>query len=201
MLRIIHRVNTIEELKKVPEEYGVEVDIRTFNKKLILNHEPFEEGDLLDSYLANFRHAFIILEIKEEGIEKEVIKLCEKYKITDYFLLSVTFPFIYMLSKQGIRKMAVRFSEFENISTALSMGGKADWVWVDTFTKNPLDKNIYSRLKEAGFKLCIVCPERWGRPQDIRKYTEYMKRENIKPDAVMTSIKFSEEWANTNLGD
>jgi hypothetical protein len=113
LLLIAHRINKISELKKIPLEYGVEVDIRTYNGQLILNHEAFENGDSLEEYLKCFKHKFIILEIKEEGIEKEVISLCKKYKIENYFLLSVSLPFIYLLSKEGIRKLALRFSEFE----------------------------------------------------------------------------------------
>ncbi|MFA5142297.1 MAG: hypothetical protein WC471_04985 [Candidatus Woesearchaeota archaeon] len=196
MLKIIHRINKISELKKVPLQYGVEVDIRTYNNQLILNHEPFQDGDKLDEYLAEFKNAFIILEIKEEGIEKEVIKLCEKYGIEDYFLLSVSFPFIYLLSKQGIRKMAARFSEFEDINTCLTMKHKIEWIWVDTFENNPLSAENYRLLKDAGFKICIVCPERWGRSTDISEYTNYFKSSDIRLDAVMTSYKHVNDWFN-----
>lgn len=194
MLKIIHQINRIKDLKNIPVEFGVEVDVRTYNNRLILNHEPFEDGDLLDKYMANFRHAFIILDIKEEGIEKEVITLCKKYDISNYFLLGVSFPFIYILSKGGIKKMAVRYSEFEDINTCLSLKGKVDWVWVDTFTKNPLDRESFRRLKEAGLNICLVCPERWGRPDDIVKYSRFFRKEDISIDAVMTSLKYHNEW-------
>ena len=44
---IAHRVNTIEELRKVPKEYGVELDLRDFGERLILQHDPFIDGCLL----------------------------------------------------------------------------------------------------------------------------------------------------------
>ena len=37
---IIHRVNKIKKLKKIPTTYGVEIDIRSFKSKLILSHDP-----------------------------------------------------------------------------------------------------------------------------------------------------------------
>lgn len=194
MLKIIHRVNTIKELRQVPHRYGVEVDVRTNNKKLILNHEPFQDGELLEEYLKEFNHTFIILEIKEEGIEKEVIRLCKKYNVENYFLLNVSFPFIYLLSNERIKKIAVRFSEFEDINTALSLKNKVEWIWVDVFTKNPLTKDIYKKIKKANFKICLVCPERWGRERDIPIYIEQMKRDNILVDAVMTSLKNAKKW-------
>jgi hypothetical protein len=49
MLKIIHRVNKIGDLKKISQEFGVEVDIRTYNNQLVLNHEPFEDGYSLES--------------------------------------------------------------------------------------------------------------------------------------------------------
>ena len=33
---IIHRVNKIKKLKKIPTTYGVEIDIRSLKSKLIL---------------------------------------------------------------------------------------------------------------------------------------------------------------------
>ena len=194
MLKIIHRVNTIEKLREIPLKYGVEVDVRSNRGKLILHHDPFQEGESLEDFLKEFKHKFIILEIKEEGIEKRVIELCKKYGITNYFLLSVSFPFMYNLSKEGIRKMAVRFSEFESIETALTMAKKVDWVWVDTFTKNPLKRDVFLRLKKAGFRICIVCPERWGRSEDIDRYITYFKKNEIFPDAVMTVSSEIQHW-------
>ena len=194
MIKVIHRVNTIKELKKIPKKYGVEADVRINNNNLILNHEPFNDGDLLDAYLSAYNHALLILEVKEEGIEERVIELCKKFGIENYFLLSVSFPFIYLLSKKGFRKMAARFSEFEDISTCLSLKNKIEWVWVDTLTKLPLDKNKFEKLKNANFKICMVSPERWNRPQEIRKYADYLKKNKIFVDAVMTEMEYANEW-------
>ncbi len=198
MLIIRHRVNTIEELNKTPKEYGVEVDVRGYGKKLLLNHEQINEPekcDELEDYLKNFNHAFIIFNIKEAGIEQQVIDLAEKYKINSYFLLDVEFPFLYRATRnKRFRKIASRFSEAEPIEMSLAQKDYLDWVWVDTNTKLPLNKQSCQQLKKAGFKLCLVCPERWGRPQDIDKYIDYMKQNKIFPDAVMTSLDYAKKW-------
>lgn len=204
MLIIRHRVNKIKDLKETPKEFGVEIDIRGYGKKLLLNHEPIDEPekyDELEEYLSNFNHAFIIFNIKEAGIEQQVIDLAEKYNIKNYFLLDVEFPYFYRATrKNNFRKIAVRYSEAEPIEFALTQtkNGKAlvDWVWVDTNTQLPLNKEIYNHLKEAGFKLCLVCPERWDRPQDINIYINYMKENEIKLDAVMTASKYLACWKN-----
>lgn len=198
MLIIRHRVNKIQELKETPKEFGVEIDVRGYGKRLLLNHEPIDEPekyDGLEEYLSHFNHAFIIFNIKEAGIEQQVIDLAEKNNINNYFLLDVEFPYFFKATrKNNFKKIAVRYSEAEPIEFALAHQGFVDWVWIDTNTQLPLNKEIYGRLNQAGFKLCLVCPERWGRPQDIEKYIEFMKQEGIEIDAVMTALEYADVW-------
>ena len=186
MLIISHRVNTIEQLKKTPKKYGVEIDIKANGDKLVLTHEPHTIGDELKEFLEYYDHAFIILNIKETGIEQEVMDLAKKHNISDYFLLDVEYPFIFKsMNKLKLSKIAIRFSEYEPIEYVMTHAGKIDWVWVDVFTKLPLDKEKYDIMKKAGFKLCLVSPEQLGRPEDIPKYIKYCKQEGIEFDAVM----------------
>lgn len=195
MLIIAHRINRIEQLKTIPEEYGVEIDVRGYGNNLVLNHEPLQEGDSLEEYLKQYNHAFIIFNIKEAGIEDRVVALAQKYGIKQYFLLDVEFPYLYRATrKDGFRKIAVRYSEAEPIEMALAQKGMLDWVWIDTNTRLPLDRNAYKQLKDAGFKLCLVCPERWGRPEDISGYRTILKKEGIKIDAVMTAAQYAGQW-------
>ena len=70
---IIHRINKIKELKKISNKYGVEIDIRTDGSKLILNHDAFTKGDRLIDYIENYKHKTLVLNIKEAGIENEVL--------------------------------------------------------------------------------------------------------------------------------
>lgn len=99
MLKIQHRVNSLKKLKNLDQNFGAEVDIRSFNKKLILNHEPFKKAVLLNSYLKKFNHKFLILNVKEEGIENIILNYVKKFKINNYFLLDVTIPKIFQFIK------------------------------------------------------------------------------------------------------
>ena len=72
---IIHRINKINELLKIPKRYGVEVDLRAKGSKIILNHEPFASGDSFENYLELYKHGTVIVNIKEAGIEQTVIDL------------------------------------------------------------------------------------------------------------------------------
>jgi hypothetical protein len=65
-------------------------------------------------------------------------------------------------------------------------------VWVDTNTKLPIDSN--NTLVLSSLQSCIVCPERWGRPNDILPYRHKMKSLGFNPNAVMTNLKYTHLW-------
>ena len=189
---IIHRINKIKELKKIPINFGTEIDIRSNNSDLILSHNPFLKGDKLENYLENYKHKTLVLNLKEAGIEKTVLDLIKKYSIKSYFLLDVEMPYMYTATKRGQKNIAVRFSEYEDIALADHFKNKLKWVWIDTATKLPLNQDNIKTLSK--FKSCLVCPERWGRVKDIAKYKKILKKLKYKPDAVMTSKKCLINW-------
>ena len=118
---IAHRINTIDELKKVPTNFGVELDLRDYGNRLILQHDPFTDGEDFEEYLKHYNHGLMILNIKSERIEHRVLELVKKYKVRDYFFLDSSFPMIFLLAKEGEKNIALRFSELEGLDTILSM--------------------------------------------------------------------------------
>ncbi|NDA62339.1 MAG: hypothetical protein EBX50_09875 [Chitinophagia bacterium] len=191
---VIHRVNTLAKLTTVPNNYGCEIDIRAFGSELILNHEPFISGERLSDFLENYKHGILILNVKEAGIETAILDMVAKAGISRYFLLDVEFPYIYNAARRGIRKIAVRFSEDEPIQLIQNYKEMVDWVWIDTITHFPVTKNEVPLLES--FQTCIVCPERWGRPQDIPLIKRQMQDLNFKPTAVMTSLECTPMWTS-----
>ena len=188
MILIAHRVNSIESLNKVPHRFGIEIDIRSIGSDLILQHDPFESGELLPTWLDSYQHKTLILNVKEEGLESELIKLMNSKGIDDYFFLDQSFPFIVKSFKSHEKRCAVRVSEFESIETAITISGRINWIWVDYFSHFPLNKNDALRLKDAGFKLCLVSPELHGVKTDevIKQFIAAIKENAINPDAVCT---------------
>jgi hypothetical protein len=189
---VIHRVNTIPALRALDARFGVEVDIRADGSTLVMNHDPFRGGEKFADYVAEYRHGLLVLDIKETGIEKEVLRLVSERGIRDAFLLDVEFPYLYRAAAEGERRVAVRYSEVESIETVEHFAGRVDWVWVDTLTRLPLDAGVVARLRR--FRTCLVCPERWGRPQDIEPYGRQMRELGFTPDAVMTSLACAPAW-------
>ncbi len=191
---IKHRCNTIQKLINTPCGYGVEIDIRSIGEQLILQHEPFVAGELFSSWIKNYKHNILILNVKEEGLEECLIEIMKANKIDNYFFLDQTFPFLVKLTNINEKRCAVRFSEFESIDTVLHFTGKANWVWIDCFTHCPLTKDYELLLNKAGFNLCLVSPELHGRndDKDIYNLVDYIKNNNLVIQYVCT--KRPELW-------
>jgi hypothetical protein len=185
---VAHRRNEILELKSTPPDLGVEVDIRTWGADLIVQHDPYVTGPRFEDWIAEYRHGLLILNVKEEGLEERLLGIMADRGLEQFFFLDQSFPFLVKTASKGERRCAVRVSEFEGIETALSLAGRAQWVWVDCFTRFPLSMDDAARLKNAHFQLCLVSPELQGRsaetevPQLRRRLDEC----GIQADAVCT---------------
>ena len=190
---IIHRINTIKSLKKIPYNFGVEIDVRSYKNKIVLNHEPFRGGDGFKEYIKNYKHGTLVANIKESGIENEVIKIIKKNKrIKSYFLLDVEIPYLFYCLKKKEKSIALRTSYYEPFQNLKFYRKNFNWIWIDTIKKLNFSSEDIKNINN--FKKCVVCPERWGRPEKIPEYFNYFKKNKIKIDAVMTSIKYSKIW-------
>ena len=119
-----HRINTIAELKDIPYKYGIEVDLRDADGYVHLSHDPFMNGELFHTFLKEYHHAFIILNIKSERIEYKILEILRNFNICNYFFLDSSFPMMYKLNREGEKNIAIRFSEFECAESVLNMKGK-----------------------------------------------------------------------------
>lgn len=194
---IKHRLNTIGELEASPRQYGAEVDIRSRGENLIIHHDPYVEGAPFDEWIDHYRHGTLILNVKEEGLERRLLDSMAAHGIEDFFFLDQSFPFLVKWAGLGEHRAAVRVSEFESVDTALTLAGKVDWVWVDCFTRFPLTGDEGRRLTTAGFRLCLVSPELQGRDADreVPALRRLLLDLNIEAEAVCT--KREDLWMNS----
>lgn len=188
MLIIQHRRNTATQLQDTPPQYGVEMDLRSCADQLIVHHDPFVDGERFEDWLREYRHRLLILNVKEEGLEQRIIGLMRKHGIEEYFFLDQSFPFLVRTANQGESRCAVRLSEYEPVETALALADKVQWVWVDCFTRFPLDGAAAARLHAAGMKICIASPELHGHTavEAIPTLRALLAAEGIVVDAVCT---------------
>ena len=192
---IAHRINKLEELETLPKEYGVEIDLRdNVDGKIYINHDPFILGEDFEEYLKKYSHGTMILNIKSERIELKILELLKKYSINNYFFLDSSFPMIKLLSDKGEKNIALRYSEYEGLDTLEKMQGRINWVWVDYITKLPINNEIYRKIKNMGYKLCLVSPELQNQKEKLELYAKQIKDEKIEFDAICTKEYNVEKW-------
>lgn len=190
---IYHRVNKSIQLADIDIKYGVEIDLRSNNGKIILEHDPFSEGEIFENWLQCFHHGTIILNIKEEGLEDMTVDILKRRNVHDYFFLDQSFPFLVNKNKTINKKTAVRYSEFEDIETVKKVRNLISWIWIDCFTKYPSsDLEILKYFQKEGIRLCLVSPELQGHNHInfVKQYKTLIKSYNL--DAVCT--KYPEFW-------
>ena len=184
MIKIIHRVNDVQDLNKLSVNFGVEIDIRANNGALILSHDLNQKNSPnLNDYLDVYNHQFLVANIKESGIEEEVINALETKDISNYFLLDVEFPFLLQNFKKYGDILCLRYSYFEGIDTIKNFVGEIKWVWIDTYKDFELTNEIADILKN--FNLCLVSPSRWGYKEKVSDHIEKFKRFDLSFKAIM----------------
>ena len=190
MLLIEHRVNTAEHLARTPRDRGVEIDVRDYDGALRLVHDPLQGGERLEDWLEGYQHALVIFNVKCDGLEGRILDMAARHGVENFFFLDVTNPTLVSLARRGERRVAVRYSEYEPIEFALAFAGQVEWVWVDCFTRLPLDGPTYSRLRQH-FNLCLVSPELQKHARN--RIAEFRAQLAAMPvDAVCTD--YCEDW-------
>ena len=181
-----HRVNTLEP---GDSSLGIEFDVREGpGGTILVTHDPWTSGPELSAFLAVHRHTFYIVNIKCEGIEYEVLRLLKDANIENFFLLDCSFPMIHKLSLKGETRLALRFSEYEEFRR---MQGRAQWVWVDVFSRIPLGPKDCDELHALGYKLCLVSPELQQQPEKLETYKQV-----LEGHLDMVCTKFPEKWSS-----
>ena len=190
MIVVKHRVNSIEELLLTPTELGVEVDVRSNSSGLYLSHDPFTKGEALDDYMQQFQHAFIVLNLKEDGLEEKCLDLIRTHSVGDYFFLDQPAPSLIRRGLLGARDGATRLSEYESFETVEAQAGLCNWVWLDYFKPPSFDQDLILRLQSLELKVCLVSPELHSedRYEETLELASKVSQSRFKPDAVCTKV-------------
>lgn len=193
MLIVRHRINSRIELAVTPRSMGVEIDLRSRNDQIILEHDPFKSGELFYDWLDAWDQHFLVLNVKEEGLEERVTEILVRFGVDDYFFLDQSFPFMQKLIRQGDTRVAARASDLESIETALASG--AGWCWLDSFSGDwKYLSNAVPRLNRAKIRTCLVSPElqRQDCDAELSELQGLILKNRLQIDSVCT--KKMEKW-------
>ena len=186
---IHHRRNTIEEIKSTPTRHGVEIDIRSDKDSVMVHHDPFSPGVPLKDWIKHYNHGMLVLNVKEEYLERPIMSIMETYSIENYFFLGQSIPSLVQWSQHGEKRCAVRVSEYEPVDAALLFANKLNWAWVEYFTEFPSTNDIFHKLANASFKIYLLSPElqRGGNPEtEIKIMAKTIRQRKIPIDALCT---------------
>ena len=193
-MRIIqHRVNSSSDLISTPKHLGVEIDIRSSGLELIVSHDPFLPGIFFGQWLENYSHDFLIVNVKEDGLEESVLTLLEKYQINEFFFLDQPIPSLYKSSMLWPGICCARVSEIEPIETAIKLN--VGWVWFDSMSGDwSYLYNAFRKLSGLNVQKCLVSPElhRIDSESELFALKNTINELGIKFDAVCT--KYPEKW-------
>jgi len=194
-----HRINSLDQLKHVDKNHGVEIDLRDYKSHLILSHDPFPKTIIyLEEYLPYLMGRNIIANIKSERVEKMFVEMKNKLAPnSEYFFLDSSFS---MISNFGlIYNFASRFSEFESLDTSINLvkNSLVKWLWIDTFFSFPINKENINKINSLQVKKCFTSPDLLGRENQIPAYAKLIKDFNLKIDAICCKNENISLWERT----
>jgi hypothetical protein len=146
---------------------------------------PMSFDGLLTLYADRFKHLPLLLNIKADGLQKQISALLEKYDVDNYYLFDMSVPDL-LVSINGGLKCLTRQSEFE---MAPSLYESVDGVWIDEFKGEWLQKEHLLRHIDQNKKIFIVSPELHGRNHLTRwKFLREMGRDLTQHCVLCTDI-------------
>ena len=188
-----HRINSYAGLSSLPPDIGLEIDIRDYESKLYLSHDPFcplkDLCEFNQDFLSIILNRPLILNIKSERIEPVVNHLLETSGYSaQYFYLDSSFS---VINKYGsLFPFAARLSDYEPLDMCKSLYESAlvDWIWIDTFRSLPLTEESSRYFQSSGLKTCLTSPDLVGRPDDILPYFTKMEALSFTPTAICCKL-------------
>ena len=153
--------NSIEALTySFKSGFGVETDIRDFDGNLVISHDlPNKDSLALELMFKYYNESGsslpLALNIKSDGLQVELMKLLEKYRIINYFVFDMSIPDFKSYASMGLNSY-FRLSEYES---DLSLYDQSKGIWLDSFDKIWYDRNLINDHSGSDKQICIVSEE------------------------------------------
>ena len=174
--------NSVISLEKaIKYNFGIELDIRDHENKIIISHDMFDKKNnhklLFENFLIrnfkkiNKKKITIAINIKSDGLFSKLKKILKIYKIKNYFCFDMSTPEILKYINCNLNFYS-RFSKFEkNILFKKESKG----IWVDSFDGNFIYKNSFNKKI-----LCYVSPELHNKNNKRLAFWKKLKNLNKK---------------------
>lgn len=138
--------------------FGTETDLRDQNGNIVISHDiPENDSLLFKDFLKalNDKPLTLALNIKADGLAKELKKILQDYPDLSYFVFDMSIPDMKSYLDLGI-SVFTRVSDVEKIPIWLEY---SDGIWLDAFSHDWYDLEIIHKLLATGKQVCVVSPE------------------------------------------
>lgn len=155
---ISHRVNTVAALNSTPRHYWVEVDIRVHENQIVLQHDPYGQGEALSDWLSEYEHEGIVLNVKADGLEETLIEAMARAGVGEFFILDSQPATTYRLPTHFRKNIAVRVSDLEQPTAEAYLLHSGGWAWLDVFEHPEI---MIQRLDNipSDIRICLASPD------------------------------------------
>ena len=140
--------------------FGAEFDIRDRDNDIVVSHDLASGNairlDILFELYINFhKNLPLAINIKADGLQNELARLLEAYKIENYFVFDMAVPDGLVFVQKDFRTFT-RQSEYELVPSYYEL---AQGVWLDEFNGHWLTDEVIERHLANLKELCIISPE------------------------------------------
>lgn len=182
--------NTIDAFNRALDfGFGIELDVRDFNKKIIISHnipdrnaKSFKDIFKTLHRHPNFNKVIYAINIKSDGIEEKIKDLILDFDLKENsFVFDMSMPSMYIFYKQYKQiNFATRQSEVEKSPIFYN---NAKWLWMDELEKHWISNNIIMSHIVNKKRVCLVSPE-----LHERKHLEVWKQYLQLPKNILKKV-------------
>lgn len=141
---------------------------------MIFSHDSPNQGSIFEDIQLPSFHSRFALNIKEDGMQRNLQELTEWMLSTGSFLFDGSIPEMIKYKSLGIPS-ALRLSEYEQ-----ELPWNSKIVWLDAFSHDWWISGMCERFKAGIDEFIVVSPELHGR--DPREVWDYIKKNSSKGD-------------------
>lgn len=157
---------------------GTETDFRDYKGELVISHDiPTSENISVKSFFELYKsfndNVCLAINIKADGLQRDLKKLLSEYNIENYFTFDMSIPDTIGYIKENI-KFFSRQSEYEAVPAFYE---DATGIWLDAFISNWYSADLIYNHLNNNKKVAIVSPELHKR--SYFTFWEYLKKEKI----------------------
>ena len=196
-LFIAHRQNNLKKIsqKQNSNFNGIEIDVRTSSKDIVINHDPFKKSLIFNKNLKILKNFFLIIDVKSSGICHKIYKTLKKNHKKFLFLNLIQSEFVDMVQAGCGKSLMIRFSSYENFNLKNNNFKQVRWVWFDFFDKHFISLREYLYLKRFNKKICLTSPDLLGfKDSLLKKFINHLNKNKIKVDMICAKKKKINIW-------